>query len=453
MTVASQLEPLVRTLVPGGLPITIQAWDGSTLGPGESAATVVINSPAALRRLMWAPNELGLGRAYVAGDLDIEGDVYAALTIRDGVAAHDEPVQVGGDRKGRLAAVAAARRLRGLGRPLPPPKEEARLSGRRHSKERDAAAIAHHYDVGNDFYRLVLGPTLTYSCAYFETDDTSLDDAQTAKYDLICRKLALEPGMRLLDVGCGWGGMVMHAAEHYGVTAVGVTLSSHQQELGAKRVADAGLAGRVEIRLQDYRDITDGPYDAISSIGMFEHVGLVMLGEYFGRLYELLRPGGRLLNHAISRPADPGAKPKFHKHSFIGRYVFPDGELHEVGSVVTAMQENGFEARDVESLREHYAATLRHWVANLEANWDEAVSHAGEARSRIWKLYMAGSAVNFEANRTNLHQVLGVKSAADGTSGMPLTRRSFIAPEAAGTRNGRGRARATTRRRSAPTGA
>jgi cyclopropane-fatty-acyl-phospholipid synthase len=424
--VASQLEPLVRTLVPGGLPITIKAWDGSTLGPGDAAATVVINSPTALRRLMWAPNELGLGRAYVAGELDIEGDVYAALTIRDGVAAPDEPARVGGDRRNRLAAVAAARRLGVLGRPLPPPREEARLTGRRHSKERDAAAVAHHYDVGNDFYRLVLGPTLTYSCAYFRTADTPLDDAQTAKYDLICRKLALQPGTRLLDVGCGWGSMVMHAAQHYGVSAVGVTLSRHQQELAAKRVADAGLQDRIEVRLQDYRDVDDGPYDAISSIGMFEHVGLEMLARYFAGLFQLLRPEGRLLNHAISRPADGGGRPRFDKHSFIDRYVFPDGELHEVGAVVTAMQQQGFEVRDVESLREHYAMTLRHWVANLDAHWDEAVAHAGEARARIWKLYMAASAVNFAANRTNLHQVLGVKSRDDGSSGMPLTRAGFI---------------------------
>ncbi|MDQ1374132.1 MAG: cyclopropane-fatty-acyl-phospholipid synthase [Actinomycetota bacterium] len=427
MSVASQLEPLVRTLVPGGLPITIKAWDGSTLGPGDAAATLVIKSPTALRRLMWAPNELGLGRAYVAGDLDIEGDVYAALTIRSGVADADQPARVGGGGRGWLAAVAAARRLRALGRPLPPPKEESRLSGRRHSKERDAAAVAHHYDVGNDFYRIVLGQTLTYSCAYFETADTPLEVAQEAKYELICRKLGLQPGMRLLDVGCGWGGMVLHAAKHHGVTAVGVTLSRHQQELAAKRVAEAGLEDRVEIRFQDYRDITDGPYDAISSIGMFEHVGLEQLRAYFACLFELVRPEGRVLNHAISRPANGGEKPRFDKHSFIERYVFPDGELHEVGAVVTGMQEQGFEVRDVESLREHYAKTLRHWVTNLDASWDEAVAFAGEARARIWKLYMAASAVHFEANRTNLHQVLGVKSTEDGRSAMPLTRRSFLA--------------------------
>ena len=426
VSVAAQLEPLVRTLVPGQLGVTIKAWDGSTLGPEGAAATVVIKSPAAIRRLMWAPNELGLGRAYVAGELDIDGDVYAALTMRDNVAEPDRAARIGGVRQGWLAAVAAARRVGAIGRPLAPPPEEARLSGRRHSKERDAAAIAHHYDVGNDFYRLVLGETLTYSCAYFETDSTSLDDAQRAKYDLICRKLALRPGMRLLDVGCGWGGMVLHAAEHHGVDAVGVTLSRAQQELAAKRVAEAGLEQQVEIRYQDYRDVVDGPYDAISSIGMFEHVGSEMLGRYFNHLFGLLRPGGRLLNHGISRPADMGGRPRFDRNSFIDRYVFPDGELCEVGATVTAMQEQGFEVRDVESLREHYARTLRHWVTNLEQNWAEAVALVGQARARIWKLYMAASAMHFEANRTNLHHVLGVKTTADGRSDMPLTRHDFL---------------------------
>jgi cyclopropane-fatty-acyl-phospholipid synthase len=428
VSVATELESLVRALVPGELGVTIKTWDGSTLGPRNTAATVVIKSPSALRRLLWAPNELGLGRAYVTGDLDIEGDIYAALRIRESVAANDEPAKLQLDPKGWLSALGAARKLGALGRPLPPPPEEARLRGRRHSKARDAAAVAHHYDVGNDFYRLVLGPTLTYSCAYFEREDTPLDEAQTAKYELICRKLGLQPGMRLLDVGCGWGGMVLHAVRHHGVTAVGVTLSRAQQELGAKRVAEAGLEDDIQIRFQDYRDITDGPYDAISSIGMFEHVGLVMLKEYFGRLNALLRPEGRLLNHAISRPvgSEREAVPAMDKHSFIGHYVFPDGELHEVGSVVTAMQQNGFEVRDVESLREHYAKTLRHWVANLEANWSEAVAFAGQARARVWRLYMAASAVNFESNRTNIHQVIGTRSTPEGSSGMALTRRSFF---------------------------
>ena len=426
MSVASELEPLVRALVPGELPVTLEAWDGSSLGPRDAPATIVVRSPTALRHLVWAPNELGLGRAYVTGALDIEGDVYAALGVRDAVAAHDQPARVGLDAKAWLAAAAAARRMRALGPPPRRPAEEARLRGRRHSKERDAAAVAHHYDVGNEFYRLVLGETRTYSCAYFETEDTPLDAAQEAKYELVCRKLGLQPGMRLLDVGCGWGGMVLHAARHHGVTAVGVTLARAQHEAAMKRVAEAGLEDMVEIRFQDYRDIDDGPYDAISSIGMFEHVGLPMLHRYFGKLHGLLRPEGRLLNHAISRPANGGERPRFDRHSFIERYVFPDGELHEVGAVVTAMQEEGFEVRDVESLREHYARTLRHWVANLEENWAEAVALAGEARARIWKLYMAASAVHFEANRTNLHQVLGVRSREDGRSGMPLTRHPFL---------------------------
>jgi cyclopropane-fatty-acyl-phospholipid synthase len=229
--------------------------------------------------------------------------------------------------------------------------------------------------------------------------------------------------MRLLDVGCGWGGMVLHAAREHGVQAVGVTLSRQQHELAQKRIAEEGLTGQVEVRYQDYRDIADGPYDAISSIGMFEHVGLSRLHEYFIDLFGLLRPEGRLLNHAISRPPGPSV---LDKHSFIERYVFPDGELHEVGTVVSAMQEDGFEVRDVESLREHYARTLRQWVNNLESNWDEAVAAVGEARARVWLLYMAGSAMNFQAGRTSIHQVLGVKSDASGRSGMPPTRAGLL---------------------------
>jgi cyclopropane-fatty-acyl-phospholipid synthase len=315
-----------------------------------------------------------------------------------------------------LRAATAAGGVRAL-RPLPPPPEEVRLRGRRHSRARDAAAVRHHYDVSNDFYRLVLGPSLTYSCAVFADPETTLEAAQAAKHELVCRKLGLQPGMRLLDVGCGSGGMVLHAAQHHGVRAVGITVSSRQADLAAKRVADAGLADRVDIRLQDYRDVSDGPYDAISSIGMFEHVGLVQLRTYFARLFALLPDGGRLLNHAIARP--PGDRPRFARASFIDRYVFPDGELHEVGSVVSGMQHEGFEVRHLENLREHYALTLRRWVANLEANWDAAVNEAGVARARVWRLYMAGSALNFEAGRTQIHQTLAVR-AGGGASGLPL---------------------------------
>ena len=418
-TVAELLEPVIRAFAPGQLPVTIRCWDGSQLGPDDAAATLVVKSPDAVRRLLYAPSELGLGRAYVAGDIDIEGNIFNALRLRESAADDEGEIDLGLGRSEWLAVARAARRLGAVGRPLPPPKEEARLRGRLHTKSRDAEAIAHHYDVGNDFYRLVLGETMTYSCAYFDHADGDLDDAQRAKYDLICRKLALRPGMRLLDVGCGWGGMVIHAAQHYGVEAVGVTVSQAQCDLAAKRVAEAGVANAVEIRLTDYRDVDDGPYDAISSIGMFEHVGQAKLGAYFGTLQGLLRAEGRFLNHAISRPAGPA---KFDRNSFIGRYVFPDGELHEVGTVVTAMQEHGFEVRDVESLREHYALTLRAWSANLERNWADCVALAGEARARIWRIYIAGCALNFEAGRTSIHQVLGVKPKADGASGVPLRR-------------------------------
>src|SRR5438094_5685421 len=282
------LADLVRDLLGDDLPIAIQAYDGSRLGPADPPATIVVRSPAALRRIVTAPGELGFGRAHVAGDIDLEGDIYAALSLRD----HLPNVRL------TPRQWAAAVRVVGAGglRPLPPPPEEAHLRGRRHSKERDAAAIAHHYDVSNDFYRLVLGPSMTYSCAVFASPHTTLEAAQAAKYELVCRKLGLRSGMRLLDVGCGWGGMVMHAAREHGVRAVGVTLSIRQAEWARRAVRDAGLADRVEIRVQDYRDVADGPFDAISSIGMFEHVGVAKLDEYFARLFALLAPRGRLLN-------------------------------------------------------------------------------------------------------------------------------------------------------------
>ncbi len=410
------LADLLQDLLGTDLPVAFSLYDGSRVGPDPAPATVVVRSPDALHRIITAPGELGFGRAYVAGDLDVEGDIYAALGLRD----HLPEVKL------RPRQYVAALRLVGAGglKPLPHPPEEAHLRGRRHSKARDAAAVSHHYDVSNDFYRMVLGPSMTYSCAVWTDPAHSLEEAQANKHELICRKLELEPGMRLLDIGCGWGGMLLHAAEHHGVRAVGVTLSKRQAELAEKRAADAGLGDKIEVRYQDYRDVDDGPYDAISSIGMFEHVGLSQLAVYFERCFALLPPGGRLLNHAISRPAkargstDDG-RSRFARSSFIGRYVFPDGELHEAGAVVSAIQQERFEARHMESLREHYALTLRRWVANLETNWDACVAEAGPARARIWRLYMAASALQFEANRTQVHQVLAVKP-DNGSSGLAL---------------------------------
>lgn len=409
------LAALIADLLGDDPPVGFECYDGSRLGPTDAGATVVVRSPDALRRIVSAPGELGLGRAYVAGDIDVEGDIFVALGLRDLLPDSDIST-------GQVLRAARMLGLRGLARRLPPPPEEARLRGRRHTRQRDAEAIAHHYDVSNDFYRHILGPMMTYSCAVFEQPDSTLEAAQEAKYELICRKLGLEPGMRLLDIGCGWGGMVRHAARHHGVEAVGITVSQRQVEWGKERIGEDGLADRAEVRFQDYRDVDDGPFDAVSSIGMFEHVGIEQLRTYFEQVSGLLRPGGRLLNHAISRPAsDREVSPN--RKGFIDRYVFPDGELHEVGTVVSAIQQVGLEARHVESLREHYAKTLRHWVANLEAHWDEAVADAGEARSRIWRLYMAASAVNFEANRTQIHQVLAVKTPESGDAGYPLRAR------------------------------
>jgi cyclopropane-fatty-acyl-phospholipid synthase len=401
---------LVEELLGPDPPVAVELPDGSVLGPVDAPARLVFRSPDVLRRLLTAPGELGFARAYVAGELDVEGDLYAALPLQERLAA------------ARLASrhwVAALRLVGREGlRPLAPPAEEARLHGRRHSRERDAAAIAHHYDVSNRFYRLVLGPSLTYSCAVFAEPLLTLEEAQAAKHELVCAKLGIEEGMRLLDVGCGWGSLLIHAAEQHGVEGVGVTLSRAQAELARERIAEAGLAHRVEVRLADYRDLRGERFDAISSIGMFEHVGRSQLAVYFRRLYELVRPGGRLLNHGISRP--PGHRPRFGRRGFVQRYVFPDGELHEIGSVVSTIQRAGFEARHVESLREHYALTLRRWVANLEQGWEEAVAEVGPARARVWRLYMAGSALGFEAGRLQVHQALAVR-ADRGASGMPLT--------------------------------
>ena len=429
MRVATVLQPLVDAAIGSDLPVRVDCWDGSSVGPPDADMVVRFVSPRALRRLVWAPNELGFARAYVSGDVQIEGDLLDALTRLDALADPERGpgVQVGHDTV--LAVARAVLRLGALGPPPQPPAEEIRLSGRRHALGRDAKAVSHHYDVGNDFYALVLGPSMVYSCAYFEQPPSatySLENAQRAKLDLVARKLGLRPGMRLLDVGCGWGSFVLHAAREYGVSAVGVTLSQEQAAFAQDAVASAGLGDRVEIRVQDYRDVPDGPYDAIASIGMAEHVGLSQLGEYATHLHDLLAPGGRLLNHAISRRPGPPDDPKGDRTSFIDRYVFPDGELHPLSTMVDVLESAGFEVRDVESLREHYAHTLRAWVANLEQHWDQAVSLSSAGRARVWRLYMAGSALGFRSNRLGINQVLAVKPDARGHSGMPATREELL---------------------------
>jgi len=416
---ANVVGRLVEAFLGPAPPVGLRCWDGTSWGDPRASLQVHVRSPDALRRLLWDPDELGLARAHVAGELDVDGSIFDLLELRDRVLHRDRDAALRLRPREWLSLVRDARRLGALGRRPAPPPEEARLSGRRHSKRRDRAAISHHYDVGNDFYELVLGPSMTYSCALFPAEGTTLEEAQALKHEHVCRKLGLEPGQRLLDIGCGWGGMVMHAARHHGVRAVGITISEQQARLARERVRAAGLEDRVEVRLQDYRDITDGPFDAVSSIGMFEHVGSEQVEAYLRSVRALLRPGGRLLNHAISRTSGEGPLPR---DSFPARYVFPDGQLHEVGRTVSAMQDLGFECRDVESLREHYARTLRCWVANLERSWERAVGLVGDGRARVWRLYMAGSAMGFEAHRLNIHQVLVVNTGEDGRSGMPATR-------------------------------
>ncbi|HSA48717.1 MAG TPA: class I SAM-dependent methyltransferase [Yinghuangia sp.] len=429
---AERLARLVRTPLGGSLPLRIRAWDGSEAGP-PGGPVLVVRNRRALRRLLWKPGELGLGRAWVAGDLDIDGDLYEALSRFFGAAPNLTTT-----RRDTLRALAALRdtgnlrlaveALRLAGSPVPPapPREEARRRrGRLHSLRRDREAITHHYDVGNDFYSLILGPSMVYSCAYWESPHATLEEAQTAKLDLICRKLGLRPGQRLLDVGCGWGAMVTHAAERYGVTAVGITISEEQAAFARKRLAAAGCSDRAEIRVQDYREIEDGPYDAISSIGMAEHVGSVQFRAYADTMHKLLKPGGRFLNHQIScRPHVDGTP--YRIGEFMDRYVFPDGELAPVGTTASVLEEAGFEVRDVEALREHYALTLRAWVANLERGQAEAARLTTPGRARVWRLYMAASALAFEQNRIGVNQILAVRTTPAGNAKMPPTRQQLL---------------------------
>lgn len=422
--VAGRLEPLLTRIVGSNLPMRIRAYDGSEVGPPD-APVLVIGARRALRRMLWQPNELGLGRAYVAGEVSLDGDIFEALEKAMAVMHRVDDQGVKLTREDKRELIRTAVMLGAVGPEPRPPIEEARLTGQLHSKRRDAEAVRHHYNVGNEYYQHVLGDSMTYSCAYWAKDDASytLDDAQRDKSELVCRKLGLRSGMRFLDVGCGWGTLAMHAAERYGVHAVGVTLSEEQVEYARKRVHEAGLEDRVDIRVQDYRDVVDGPYDAIASVGMAEHVGAPRYAEYAERLYALLRPGGRLLNHQIaSRPENPAPK----RQTFIRAYVFPDGELLPVGQTVQLLEGAGFEVRDVESLREHYALTLRQWVANLQAHWDECVALSSPGRVRIWLIYMAGSALAFESGRIGVNQVLAVRRHPGGRSGLPRTRSSWL---------------------------
>ena len=411
------LAEVFEAIVGPEAPVEFSAYDGSRAGAAGSAVKITVRSPVAVAYLAQAPGALGLARAYVAGHLDVEGDMYEALSRM----TRAQSVSLTAAEKLRLLAALGGPKL--LLHRMPPPPQEVRvhrrwLGGRRHSKGRDANAISHHYDVSNRFYEWVLGPTMAYTCACYPHQDATLEEAQAHKFDLVARKLGLGAGMRLLDVGCGWGGMVMHAAREYGARALGVTLSAQQAAWGQAAIEREGLSGLAEVRHLDYRDVPETGFDAVSSIGLTEHIGKANLPAYFAHLFGKLKPGGRLLNHCITRPDN--TEPAIRMRGFINRYVFPDGELEGPGYLISHMHDSGFEVRHEENLREHYARTLAAWSANLDARWDEAVAEVGQGTARVWRLYMAGSRLGFDRNHIELHQMLGVKLQPDGTSGMPL---------------------------------
>jgi cyclopropane-fatty-acyl-phospholipid synthase len=424
-SVAGRLAAVLGDVL-GDVPVRIRAWDGSEAGPA-GAPVVVLRSRTALRRLLWDPDELGLARAYVAGEIDVEGDLADGLSRIWAVIRSRPPVRPG--RRDRLRWAATGLRLGILGRRPRPPREEAALAGEKHSTDRDSDAISYHYDQSNDLYAALLDEHMAYSCAYFRADPAldpgarngsyGITDAQRDKLELVCRKLGLQPGRRLLDVGCGWGSLILYAAQHHGVHATGVTISAQQRDHVEKLVAERGLADRVTVRLQDYRDVpvpAEGPYDAIASIEMSEHVGQEQYPAYAATLHRLVRPGGRVLLQAMSHASAPGGG------EFIERYVAPDMHMRPVWETAAMLARPGLELRDVESIREHYGWTVRAWADTLEQRWDEIVGLIGEAGARIWRLYLAGGGLTFAENRMGVDQLLFVRPADDGTSGMAATR-------------------------------
>lgn len=428
--VAPQLAELVERLIGAPLPIRIRAWDGSESGPAaplsageagvDTVPVAIIRHRRALRRLLWNPGELGLARAFVAGELDFEGDIADGLSRFWKLARAQNLGALRLSAADVFDAAKVAGKLRILGLRPRPPASEARLAGGLHTRRRDRAAISHHYDLSNDFYRLLLDEHMAYSCAYFTRAPGSagytLHDAQTDKLDLVCRKLGLQPGQRLLDVGCGWGSMILHAAEHYGVHATGVTISAEQRDFITKRVAERGVQDKVTVRLQDYREVSDGPYDAISTIEMGEHVGAKNYDAYTATLFRLLKPRGRLLLQQMSRTGAPGGG------AFIESYIAPDMTMVPLGTTANNIERAGFEIRDVHVLREHYVHTIRGWLDTFEQRFAEVTGLIGQRQSRVWRLYLVGSALAFEENRMGVDQFLAVKPDAAGVSGLPRTR-------------------------------
>ncbi len=424
-TTLSVLKDLLGQDLPGSTQqrnFVVRLWDGTTWQPEPESAeskrfTLVLQHPGALRRMFLPPSELNLGEAYIYNDFDIEGDITAVFPLAD---------QFINRQWGKVAQVRYGKRLLSLPKTSQARSGDtaAKLRGARHSKERDRQAVTYHYNRSNDFYALWLDQRMVYSCAYFATPDDDLDTAQQRKLEYICRKLRLRPGERLLDIGCGWGGLVIYAAQQYGVEAYGITLSQPQAELAQQRIQQAGLTEHCRVEVRDYRDMNEAnSFDKIVSVGMFEHVGEKLLPIYFRRALQLLRPGGVFLNHGI---ASETALQMQQRESFVSTYVFPDGELVPISSTLRAAERSGFEVRDVESLREHYVLTLRHWLQRLEAHADEARKLTSDITYRIWRLYIAGSAYSFQVGRNNIYQALLAKS-EQGESRLPLTRADWYA--------------------------
>ena len=390
-------------------PFAIELWDGGRVPPTRTPApTIRFRSPEAIGHILRAPGQLGLGRAYVCGEADVD-DLDGIVSL----LGRWEPPAVGPLRRARLAA--AALRAAGLRRPPKPPAAELRPGGRRHSQQRDAEAVRHHYDVSNEFFALFLDRSMTYSCAYFAEGTESLEQAQETKLDMVCRKLNLRPGQRLLDIGCGWGSLVIHAAREYGVTALGITLSEPQAELARQRVGEAGLSDRVEIRVMDYRDLDSERFDAVASIGMVEHVGASQIDEYTRQIARVLEPDGRVLNHGITWVSEEDHRPG----EFSQRYVFPDGELLPVSHVVGSLERAGLEPLHVESLHRHYSETLRHWTARFEQRLEEAERLAGAERVRVWRLYLRAARNGFEVGNTSVMQVLCSRPLTEPARALP----------------------------------
>jgi cyclopropane-fatty-acyl-phospholipid synthase len=422
------IADVINGFFDGGLPVRLSAYDGSVAGDTTSPYGLRILNRRGLSYILTASGDLGLARAYVSGDLELEGthpgDPYPLLKL---IVGHTDFARPG------VAELAGIVKTLGVGNFVPPKPpahehlpawrtavEGLRAAGlktlKRHTHERDAEAIHHHYDVSNTFYEYVLGPSMAYTCAVFPTEDATLEEAQAEKFDLICRKLDLKPGMRLLDVGCGWGTMVRHAAKHYGVKALGVTLSREQANWAAEAIKRDGLDDVAEVRFSDYRDVVERDFDAISSIGMTEHIGVKNYRSYFSFLHGLLKDEGRLLNHTITRNDNSNNGPA---GAFIDRYVFPDGELAGSGTIVAAGEDIGFELQHHENFRLHYAKTLAGWNKNLVDNWDACIDETDLGTAKVWGLYIAGSRVGFEHNEIQLHHTLFTKTVG-GASGYPL---------------------------------